>query len=177
MTARWRQALRAENRGELPLDNLVARGYDRSGEPGGLVGLSWVCHDQTAAPRIEASVWRPTRDFEATVARTEGREWAGPLAGMAAIVLLILTVLLAAHKQRERDYAIELVLEGLETVPIAAVQRQRRRLLSDRTRQGLAGNLEELIRQAARRSRLHVRVTPLPFQPMVPTVLKAASRK
>ena len=63
------------------------------------------------------------------IARIEGREWAGPLAGSAASVLLILTVLVAAHKQRERDCAIELVLEGRETVPIAAVQRQRRRLL------------------------------------------------
>ena len=63
------------------------------------------------------------------IARIEGREWAGPLAGSAMIVLLILTVLVAAHKQRERDCAIELVLEGRERVPIAAVQRQRRRLL------------------------------------------------
>ena len=101
------------------------------------------------------------------IARIEGREWAGPLAGSAASVLLMLSVLVAVHKQRERDCAIELVLEGLETVPIAAVQRQRRWLLSVRTRNGLAGNLEDLIRQAARRSRLHMRVTPLPFEPMV----------
>ena len=101
------------------------------------------------------------------IARIEGREWAGPLAGSAASVLLILTVLLAAHKQRERDCAIELVLEGRETVPIAAVQRQRRRLLSEQTRNGLAGNLEDLIRQAARGSRRQMRVTPLPFEPRV----------
>jgi hypothetical protein len=101
------------------------------------------------------------------IARIEGREWAGPLAASAAIVVLILTVLLAAHKQRERDYAIELVLEGREGIPIAAVQRQRRRLLAEQTRNGLASNLEDLIRQAARRSRLQMRVTPLPFEPMV----------
>jgi hypothetical protein len=101
------------------------------------------------------------------IARVEGREWAGPLALSAAIVLLILTVLVAAHKQRERDCAIELVLEGRETVPIAAVQRQRRRLLADQTRSGLAGNLEDLIRQAAGRSRRQIRVTPLPFDPTV----------
>ena len=87
-------------------------------------------------------------------------------------MLLILTVLLAAHKQRERDCAIELVLEGRETIPIAAVQRQRRRLLSEQTRNGLAGNLEDLIRQAASRSRLQMRVTPLPFEP---TVLRMAA--
>ena len=101
------------------------------------------------------------------IARIEGREWAGPLAFSAAIVLLILTVLLAAHKQRERDCAIELVLEGREGIPIAAVQRQRRRLLADQTRNDLAGNLEDLIRQAASRPRVQMRVTPLPFEPTV----------
>jgi len=101
------------------------------------------------------------------IASIEGREWAGPLAGSAAIVLLILTVLVAVHKQRERDCAIELVLDGRERVPIAAVERQRRRLLADQTRNGLAGNLEDLIRQAASRSRRQMRVTPLPFEPMV----------
>ena len=101
------------------------------------------------------------------IASFEGREWAGPLAGSAAIVLLILTVLVAAHKQRERDCAIELVLEGRERVLIAAVERQRRRLLADRTRNGLAGNLEDLMRRSASRSRRQMRVTPLPFEPMV----------
>lgn len=101
------------------------------------------------------------------VARIDGREWAGPLACSAASVLLILTVLLAAHKQRQRDCAIELVLEGREGIPIAAVQRQRRRLLSDQTRNGIAGSLEDLIRQTASRSRVQLRVTPLPFEPMV----------
>ena len=106
------------------------------------------------------------------IARIEGREWAGPLAGSAAGVLLILTVLLAGHKRRERDCAIELILEGREGIPIAAVERQRRRLISDRTRHGLSGNLEDLIRQSASRSGLQMRVTPLPFEP---TVLRMAA--
>ena len=37
----------------------------------------------------------------------------------------------------------------------------------EQTRNGLAGNLEDLIRQAASRSRRRDRVTPLPFEPMV----------
>ena len=110
------------------------------------------------------------------IAWIEGREWAGPLAFSATSVLLILTVLLAAHKQRERDYAIELVLEGREGIPIAAVQRQRRRLLAEQTRNGLACNLEDLIRQAARRSRLQMRVTPLPFEPTVVAMAAADLR-
>ena len=110
------------------------------------------------------------------IARIEGREWAGPLAGSAASVLLILTVLVAVHKQRERDYAIELVLEGRERVPIAAVQRQRRRLLAEQTRNGLAGNLEDLIRQSASLSRFQLRATPLPFEPMVVRMVAAELR-
>lgn len=187
------------------------------GEPGSLVGVSWVCRETTGLHSISdrsryrfGAMNRPSLhglregrvpalrrgvglrsdhpllsateavhytgrqwvDVAAVltgsvIGRIEGREWAGPLAGSAAIVLLILTVVVAAHKQRERDCAIELVLEGRETVPIAAVQRQRRRLLSEQTRNGLAGNLEDLIRQAANRSRLQMRVAPLPFDPKV----------
>lgn len=105
------------------------------------------------------------------IARIEGRQWAVPLACSAASVLLILTVLLAVHKQRERDCAIELVLQGRESIPIAAVQRQRRRLLAEQTRDNLAGNLEDLIRQSASRSRLQMRVTPLRFEPIVVTMV------
>jgi hypothetical protein len=110
------------------------------------------------------------------LARIEGREWAGPLAGSAASVLLILTVLVPVHKQRERECAIELVMEGGGRVPIAAVQRQRRRLLAEQTRNGLAGNLEDLIRQAASRLRRQMRVTPLPFEPMVVRVVAGELR-
>ena len=106
----------------------------------------------------------------AVIARIEGRGWAGPLAGSAAGVLVILTFLLAAHKRRERDCAIELVLDGCEDIPLVAVQRQRRRLLSERTRNALAGNLEALIRESAGPSRLQIRVTPLPFERMVVTM-------
>ena len=187
------------------------------GEPGSLVGISWVCQETTGLHSISdrsryrfGAMNRPSlhglrgervpavghrvglrtdhpllRATEAVhytgrqwvhvaavlagsvIARIEGREWAGPLACSAASVLLILTVLLAAHKQRERDCAIELVLEGREGIPIAAVQRQRRRLLSDQTRSGIAGNLEDLIWQAASRSMVQIRVTPLPFDAMV----------
>ena len=91
-------------------------------------------------------------------------------------MLLTLTVLVAVHKQRERDCAIELVLEGRERVPIAAVQRQRRRLLAEQTRNGLAGNLEDLIRQSARPSRFQLRVAPLPLEPMVVRMVAADLR-
>ena len=99
------------------------------------------------------------------VARIESREWSTPLAGSAASVLLILTLLLAAHRQRERERAIDLILEGREVVPVAAVWRQRQRLLSERTRHRLASKLDDAARETTRRRRLHARVTPPRFEP------------
>jgi hypothetical protein len=186
------------------------------GEPGSLVGLSWVCHETiglhsicersrdgfggmrrpsvhaSRAGRVPGGVHaglRPDhpllRASEAVrdtsrqwiyvaavlvgggIALIEGRPWAAALACSAGGVLLILSVLLAAHRQRERDRAIELILEGRENVPIAAVQRQRRRLLARRTRQGLASSLEDLLQEVSTRRRLPLRpVAPL-FEPRV----------
>ena len=101
------------------------------------------------------------------IALIEGGAWAASLAGSAATVLLVLTVILAACEQRKRDCAIELILEGRESVPIAAVQRQRRRLVSERTRDGLAGNLEEMVCHASRPRGRQLRVTRPLFEPMV----------
>ena len=101
------------------------------------------------------------------IALIEGRSWASPLALSAAGVLLVLGVLLAAHLQRERDRAIELILEGREGVPVAAVQRQRRRLSSKRTRLGLASSFEDILEEASTRRRVQFRpLSPL-FEPRV----------
>jgi hypothetical protein len=54
-----------------------------------------------------------------------GRTWAATLSASAAIVLVGLTVIATACKQRQRDRALALILEGRENVPVAAVQRQR----------------------------------------------------
>ena len=92
------------------------------------------------------------------IARLEGGAWAAPLAVSAAGVLLILTILLALFEQRKRDCALELILAGDEAAAIAVVQRQRRRLLSARTRNGLAASLEDIVRYVSsgpkRRSRI-----------------------
>ncbi len=69
------------------------------------------------------------------------------------IVLLALTLIAAVHHQCKRDRALEVILEGHERLAIDAVQKQRRRLLSPRTRRGLARTLEEIIEQAAVRRR------------------------
>ena len=91
-----------------------------------------------------------------------GRAWASTLAASATIVLLILTAVGAACKQTQRDRALALILEGHESVPVAAVRRQRRRLLDPRTRTTLARNLAALIEQSsARRGLPACRIAPL----------------
>ena len=172
------------------------------GEPGSLVGLSWVCHGTidlhpfsdrsrdgfgtmrrpplhaSRADRVADGVSAGLRAGHpllraaeavrytvrqgvnvaavlagSVIALIEGRSWAPPLALSAAGVLLVLGVLLAAHLRRERDRAIELILEGREGVPVAAVQRQRRRLSSKRTRLGLASSFEDILQEASTRRR------------------------
>jgi hypothetical protein len=71
------------------------------------------------------------------------------LALSASVVFVVLTILAAAFRQREHDRAIDVILDGYEEIPIAAVRRQRRRLLSDRTRRTLARNFEHMIHQAS----------------------------
>lgn len=81
--------------------------------------------------------------------------------------MLVLTLLLAAYRQRERDCAIGLIIDGHEQIRIAAVERERRRLLSDRARQGLASSLEDKVREASERRSPRARVTPVPFDRVV----------
>lgn len=91
------------------------------------------------------------------VALIEARARAAPLAVSSGVVLLILTAVVGAFRQRKRDCAIDLILEGHETVPITAVQHQRRRLLSPRTRTTLARNFEDMIEQASKPAQLQMR--------------------
>jgi hypothetical protein len=91
-----------------------------------------------------------------------GRTWAATLTASAAIVLVGLTAIAGACKQTQRDRALALILQGRESVPIAAVQRQRRRLLEPRTRTTLARNLAIMIDQAStRRGLLACGICPL----------------
>jgi hypothetical protein len=93
----------------------------------------------------------------ALIARIEGDAWADAVALSAGLVLLTLTVVVLALRQRVREEAIHLIAEGDEALPIAVVQRQRQRLLSPRTRDTLARTLEMMLRQAVRPPRIMTR--------------------
>jgi hypothetical protein len=74
----------------------------------------------------------------------------------AAIVLLALLAIAGQLWDRRRRAARDLVLEGRETLPVAAVQRERRRLLEERTRGYVARSLERVLQHVTRRP------TPIP---------------
>jgi hypothetical protein len=105
------------------------------------------------------------------IALVEGRGWAPTVAGSAAIVLVGLTVIASAHGQRKRDVVLDMILNGQEPLAITAVQRQRDRLLCQRTRAKLASNVDEIIERATNRPKFQTRlVLPLFERPVVASV-------
>jgi hypothetical protein len=103
----------------------------------------------------------------ASIAQLEDHPWATPLAISAGIVLLALTTLLAALKQRARDRATDLIAEDRETLPIAIVQRERQRLLTRRRRKTLARTLDTMVRQATTPPKIRTTATRPLFDPRV----------
>lgn len=130
-------------------------GHASSGHhgPQSVVGLLGPAHPlirATEAVAVGAKQWLACAAVlaGAIIARLENHPWATALALSAGIVLLTVTILVAALVQRLRDRATELIAEGRETLPIAIVQRQRQRLLTRRRRRILAGTLDMMVRQA-----------------------------
>lgn len=78
----------------------------------------------------------------------EGRSWAVSLTAAATVTLALLTLVLASRYQAIRDRAIELIAHGQDTIAVEAIQKQRRRLLRQRTQASLARCLDDMVRQA-----------------------------
>ncbi len=93
------------------------------------------------------------------VAVCAGASSAASIAVSAAIVLAGVLIRGAASRQRQSDRAIDLILQGRETLPVTAIQRHRQRLLDPRTRLGLARAFETVISQATNRPTLRTRGT------------------
>ena len=94
-----------------------------------------------------------------------GYAWAWTVILGAGVVLSILVLLTAGFQQCKRDHAIDLILKGYQNFPIAAVQDQRRWLLSARTRLRLAHSVIRMVNEVSRRPRWQARgSTPL-FHP------------
>lgn len=79
----------------------------------------------------------------------QGVSWATPVALASAFVLVCLAITASAFVRRRRDCAVELIVEGRESLPIAAVQRERQRLAAPRTRRVLGRTRDGMLRDAA----------------------------
>jgi hypothetical protein len=64
------------------------------------------------------------------IARAQGERWASGLVVSSGGVLVALSLLLAVRVQTRRDCVTALILDGREDLPVAVLQRERRRLLS-----------------------------------------------
>ena len=111
-----------------------------------------------AAARVGRQWWACAAVIAgAVIAQFERDPWALAVAGSAGLVLVTLTFVIFGLRQRVRDEAIHLIAEGREALPIGVVHRQRERLVSRRTTEGLARALETMLGQALRPPRLMTR--------------------
>jgi hypothetical protein len=119
-------------------------------EPGSPLGPA---HPLTRVSRATATVARQARAAAlllaaALAATADGVAWAPAADVGAALTLAGLGALALALRVRARWEARELIARGEEHLPLAPVQRERRRLLSERARDSLAASLERVLAQA-----------------------------
>jgi hypothetical protein len=96
------------------------------------------------------------------IALSQGARWATAVAISSGIVFVGVALVAAAFERLKRGAALALIIEGRQHLPLAAVQRQRRRLLAGRTRKVLARGFERIIADASS-PRPPARVTALPI--------------
>lgn len=78
----------------------------------------------------------------------QGASWGAAVVVSAGVVLFCCLIAAAAQESRKRDRALELIAEGGEGVPIAAVQRSRERLCSAKRQRQMARTVEGMIELA-----------------------------
>jgi hypothetical protein len=100
-----------------------------------------------------------------------GGEFGRTVAVSAAVVLLVLVTVVATLRDQLRGLAVELIAEGRGRLPLAAVERERRRLARARTRVRLAASFEQVIDEALAPRR----VAPDPIPMVRPRVAAAAA--
>jgi hypothetical protein len=98
----------------------------------------------------------------------DGSTIAPSVAIAAALVLGGFAVVAATRAQTRRDRVLDLILDGQEDLPIALVQRQRRRLASAKVRRGLARTLDSMVQETLGPRTLALRSPrPMLFRPAI----------
>lgn len=111
-----------------------------------LVALLYACQATT-----EAIVAVAALQFAALALLLLGTRSGLALAASGAVVQLTLDLRLAVLPAHQRELCLELIIAGRERLPLAAVARERRRLLEPRHQRRLARSMEEPADIAARR--------------------------
>lgn len=123
-------------------------------EPSALLGpkhpLTRVLRDSDAVARQALAVAMLLA--AALTAGANGVAWAWTGVAGAAIVLAGLGVVALVLRVRARWAACELIADGREGVPLAPVERERRRLLAEETRSALAASVERMLAHVAQPS-------------------------
>jgi hypothetical protein len=83
------------------------------------------------------------------------------LAIAGVVVQVGLGCRLAALRARRRELCLELIIVGRQALPLACVDRERRRLLDPRTSKRLATSVDEMLDIAARPLPVHPAVRPI----------------
>ena len=83
------------------------------------------------------------------------------LAIAALVVQVGLGCRLAALRAARREFCLELIVGGRQGLPLACIDRERRRLLDPRTGERLATSIDEIVNSASRPLPLHPAVRPI----------------
>jgi hypothetical protein len=78
-------------------------------------------------------------------AALEHDSWARSLAVASAVVLLAFVAATLLRRQTRRDRALDLIVEGRQSIPVSVVQRQCRRLSRPKTQRTLARALNSMV--------------------------------
>ena len=90
-----------------------------------------------------------------------GMRFGMSLAVAGLVVQVALCLRLAECRVRRREVCLQLIVGGRERLPLACVERERRRLLDPRTSRELARSIENMLEVAADPTRIPVRTPPL----------------
>jgi hypothetical protein len=126
-----------------------------------------LAHPLTRLSRASAAVAHQIRTVmlvlaAAGAATALGVAWAPAFDAGAALTLAGLGAVALALRVRARWEARELIARGEEHLPLAAVKRERARLLSERTRRAIAASLERAVAEVT-----------APHRPLAPPVFHA----
>ena len=110
---------------------------------------------------LEALVAVTAAQAAGVVFLSGGSRFGLSLAVAGLVVQVALCLRLADCRARLRELCLELIVVGRERLPLACIERERRRLLDSRTSRQLARSIEEMLRVAADPTRVPVRTRPL----------------